>query len=639
MSNVEDLVGKTLGNYRLERVLGHGRMGVVYLARDMALLRPTAVKILSWSDENSHSQEQIKWFLAEARSVARINHSGVVQIYHVAKHGNYRYIALEYIDGRSIEAIVSQDGPFPYDKATDILSQVASALHAAHVCGIIHRDVKPANLLCSTNGQVKLGDFGMALSYSSVTASSASLRIGTPYFMAPELWEGKPASPASDIYSLGATYYYLLTGQQAFNAKNLDELRLMHLNTPAPDPRAVVASIPVRCSEIVQRCMAKKQIDRFESAQQLSLVARNILRGPEVTGVREPDSQNSPTSQTLRNKIQSMAPRPAKGILSDVLGFAYEPFTDVEPHHCPYTGEPFLSIGKRLSQIFGQPGSIVILKGLPGSGRTVLCCQEAAKLDPSQLVVYLDMYADTARSLHDRLHGAIDDLSGVQPARGTDLDSLIQRLRKIGKNRSLPIVVFLDGFDIAGDPSNTSLKASLQALQSSRSIVLILVGAPGLDRDLQKQGYLAERGQIYPMTMPALDSLQTMAYINSWINYARDPTSSVLLVTPDASLQVAHWSAGNLALINRISNNMLYLAAFKKRRVVSSWDAWVASAKREKQIFVADDVGPEYIAQPEIWPAESALKIIDECRRKAQLPARREMELERVLGEIGKAGF
>src|SRR4051812_2070077 len=198
-------------------------MGVVYLARDEALLRPTAVKILSWAAADLQGHDPEAWFLSEARHVARINHANVVHIYAVAKHGPYCYIAMEYVDGASADTRIAEMGPFPADRATEILVQAASALQAAHDAGVVHRDVKPGNLLIGLDGSVKLSDFGMALDMAGARAS-VQVRAGTPFYTAPEIWRGEPASPATDIYALGATYFYLLTGSPPFTASDLPSL-------------------------------------------------------------------------------------------------------------------------------------------------------------------------------------------------------------------------------------------------------------------------------------------------------------------------------------------------------------------------------------------------------------------------------
>ncbi|HET9931024.1 MAG TPA: serine/threonine-protein kinase, partial [Polyangiaceae bacterium] len=197
--NDVNLIGTKLGNYRLERLLGRGRMGVVYLARDEALLRPTAVKILSWSLPEQHGLNPEDWFLAEARNVARINHPHVIQIYGVAKHAQHCYIAMEYVAGAAADAWVSETGPFSPLRATEILLQAANALQAAHDADVVHRDVKPGNLLITADGTAKLGDFGMALTVTGDARFEAT-RAGTPYYTAPEIWRGQSATRSTDIY-------------------------------------------------------------------------------------------------------------------------------------------------------------------------------------------------------------------------------------------------------------------------------------------------------------------------------------------------------------------------------------------------------------------------------------------------------
>src|SRR4029079_12596647 len=171
---------------------------------------PTAVKVLTWSPAE-HDPEA--WFLAEARNVARLNHPSVVQIYSVARHGPYCYIAMEYVEGVSADVMVSRDGPFSAERATAVILQLAAALELAHASGIIHRDVKPGNILINQrDGVAKLGDFGMAVSGRS---GNQTPRAGTPHYFAPEIWRGEPATISTDLYALGATYYYLLTGRTA----------------------------------------------------------------------------------------------------------------------------------------------------------------------------------------------------------------------------------------------------------------------------------------------------------------------------------------------------------------------------------------------------------------------------------------
>ncbi len=277
MQDLTSLAGLKLGNYRLERLVGRGRMGVVYVAKDEALLRPTAIKVLSWSVAEARGHDPVQWFLAEARLVARINHPRVVQIYGAARHGDYCYIAMEYVPGQSAEAMVARGAPMAPELATDILVQAASALHAAHAAGVVHRDVKPANLLVADGGVTKLGDFGMALGPAEVRTGGPRLRVGTPYYTAPEIWRGEAASPASDVYSLGATWFHLLTGRPPFPDLEVAAVEQAHLHAPIPDPRALVPSLPASCTALVRRALAKTKGNRTRAAEILEISHRALL--------------------------------------------------------------------------------------------------------------------------------------------------------------------------------------------------------------------------------------------------------------------------------------------------------------------------------------------------------------------------
>jgi hypothetical protein len=321
------LVGLKLGNYRLERLIGRGRMGVVYLANDEALLRPTAIKLLSWKAVDAHGQDPVRWFLGEARMVARINHPRVVQIYGAARQGDHCYIAMEYVVGRSAEAMLAE-GPLVTELATDIFLQAASALHAAHGSGIIHRDVKPANLLVGAGGVTKLGDFGMALGSAELAVGNAHIRVGTPYYTAPEIWAGGKASAASDIYSLGASYFHLLTGRPPYPGNDVASVEQAHLSAPVPDPRELLPGLPASCAALLARALAKEPRDRHESAlvllQEGRLVMQDLLAatGRPAAG---------PHLEHAYAPAPAPGPAPAPELLRAALGFLYRPFVDARP--------------------------------------------------------------------------------------------------------------------------------------------------------------------------------------------------------------------------------------------------------------------------------------------------------------------
>jgi len=272
-----DLLGTRLGNYCLERVLGRGRMGVVYFATDEALLRATALKVLHWRIPQPCDQDPEAWFLSEARSMARINHPHVIQIYGAAKQAGHCHIAMEFVDGASASALIARFGAFPADRATEVLVHAASALYAAHAADVVHCDVKAENLLIAANGTAKLGDFGMARQ-GARNRANAPVRAGTPLYTAPELWAGEPPSPATDLYALGVTYFYLLTGRHPLEGGTIDCIKAAHLEAPVPDVRTLSPHVPAGCSHVLRRCLAKSPRDRYSSAQVLVWDALALLR-------------------------------------------------------------------------------------------------------------------------------------------------------------------------------------------------------------------------------------------------------------------------------------------------------------------------------------------------------------------------
>ncbi|GEJ56705.1 serine/threonine-protein kinase [Anaeromyxobacter diazotrophicus] len=319
-SDLAKLVGTRLGNYRLERLVGRGRMGAVYLAQDEALLRPTAVKVLAWSAAEARGHDPVKWFLAEARLVARINHPRVVQIYGAARQGDRCYIAMEYVAGASAEALVAECGALPPARATDLLVQAAAALEAAHRCGVVHRDVKPANLLIGPEGSVKLGDFGMALGSAGIRTAHAHLRVGTPYYTAPEIWRGEAATPASDLYSLGATYFQLLTGRPPYPAHDVAAVEQAHLGAAVPDPRELVPGLPAACAALAMRALAKSPRERPASAEALGKEARRVLRELAAAPPPPPEPARAAAPPRATAAPVRTAPRPAAGAATGRTG-------------------------------------------------------------------------------------------------------------------------------------------------------------------------------------------------------------------------------------------------------------------------------------------------------------------------------
>jgi urea transport system substrate-binding protein len=268
--DVGHFVGRRLGKYEIIAVLGAGGMGVVYKAHDVLIDRHVAIKILP--RELSENPAILKRFLAEARAAGRLNHPNTVTIHEVVQEAEACYLVLEYVPGGSVAELLEEGGAFSVLEATRVVAEACKGLAAAHSVGLVHRDIKPANLLIGAEGAIKIADFGLAKSTVSNAeqVTQAGHVVGTPYFMSPEQCEGRTVDTRSDLYSLGATYYSLLTGVEPYKeAGSIMQVMYGHCQGPVLDPREANANLPAACSAIIARAAAKRPDDRYQSAREM----------------------------------------------------------------------------------------------------------------------------------------------------------------------------------------------------------------------------------------------------------------------------------------------------------------------------------------------------------------------------------
>ena len=229
---------KATERYRLDRPLGHGGMATVFLARDTELDRPVAVKVLDAADEGLRAR-----FVREARLAARLSHPNVVSVFDAGEDGGRPYIVMEHVEGQTVAELLARRGRLPPDEARGLALQAARGLAHAHAAGLVHRDIKPQNLLLREDGTLKVADFGIARAAEDTSLTQPGTVLGTAAYLAPEQARGEQATPASDVYSLGAVLYELLTGRPP-------------LETAAP-VRELAPEVPRDFEDVVMRCLAR----------------------------------------------------------------------------------------------------------------------------------------------------------------------------------------------------------------------------------------------------------------------------------------------------------------------------------------------------------------------------------------------
>lgn len=271
----EGLIGKPFDAYMIDSFLGKGGMAWVFRATHNTLYRPCAIKILA---PRPGYGDMVDLFLAEARAAAALVHPHIVTVHNIGHSGGLHYIELEYVPGQTLQQMVHAAGRLDAYTATEMLSQACSALGEAHRGGVVHRDFKPSNILVHRNGLAKLADFGLAKQVARGDASHEPL-AGTPYFMAPELFRSRAAGKTSDVYAVGVSYYYLLTGEFPFVDRDISLLADKHARAAVPDPRAVVPGVPEEAAELTMQCLAKAPAERPADGERVYRRLQTILRG------------------------------------------------------------------------------------------------------------------------------------------------------------------------------------------------------------------------------------------------------------------------------------------------------------------------------------------------------------------------
>jgi predicted ATPase len=394
-----------LAGIRLRKQVGAGAMGVVHLGHDEALDRPVAVKLLHPGPARDARLEER--FLREARSAAQLLHPNVAIVHQVGRHEGAPFIVMEWLDGGDLAQEVRTRGPLPWRAAAAALRDAAAGLAAAHAIGLVHRDVKPSNLMRHRDGQVKLVDFGLARlqeAESDLTATGAL--IGTPAYLSPEQCRGEAASPASDLYALACTGYHLLTGRPPFSAPHLAAVLRAQLDEPMPDPCAAVSDLPAAWTALLARAGAKHPADRHAGAAELQAELQALL---DSDGEARPAGRHPPG-----------APGPA-------------PAATARPA-LPAALTRFIGRDQETAQLceLVPQSRLVTLTGPGGTGKTRLSRHVAARLLEQQPSLFADgaVSVELAGVGAGDVAAALAGVLGVRDSAGRTLPALlVERLQ------------------------------------------------------------------------------------------------------------------------------------------------------------------------------------------------------------------
>ena len=304
-----NLEGKILGNrYEIIEKIGNGGMATVYKAKCHVLNRYVAVKVLR--DEFTTDEEFIKRFRIEAQSAASLTHPNIVSIYDVGNEGNLYYIVMELIKGKTLKEIITEErGPLPWKWSVNIVIQIASALEMAHKNNIVHRDIKPHNIIITEDGVAKVTDFGIAKAVSNSTITAFGTTIGSVHYFSPEHARGGFTDAKSDLYSLGVVMYEMLTGKVPFDADTPVSVALKHMQEMPVEPKELNQNIPQSVNDIIMKAMQKDANLRYQSATEMLKDLNEALKSPEANFVQIGENVNAATQRISTQEIQEAEKR------------------------------------------------------------------------------------------------------------------------------------------------------------------------------------------------------------------------------------------------------------------------------------------------------------------------------------------
>ena len=312
--------------YRVIEKIGGGGMADVYRAEDLELGRVVALKIPH--KQFASDEGFLERFRREARAAAKLNHPNIVSIYDVGQENGVYFIVMEYVKGVTLKKLIQKDAPLSTEKVVHIAMQIAKAMEFAHEHEIIHRDIKPQNVIITDTGEIKVTDFGIARAGSTSTMTQTGAILGTAHYISPEQAQGSVVGPTTDIYSLGVVIYEMATGELPFRGENPVAVALKHINdTPLP-PRRVFAAVPEILEAVILKAMAKNPADRYRSAEALREDLKRVVEGLPVKIMGAVPVNGDPSDMTRTMTAQTSRPtarparKPKKGLIAAIIAVA-----------------------------------------------------------------------------------------------------------------------------------------------------------------------------------------------------------------------------------------------------------------------------------------------------------------------------
>ena len=370
------------GRFEVIDILGRGAMGVVYRAKDSALSRTVAIKTVSLTGSATERDVHEKRFLQEARAAGSLSHPAIITIYDVGREGDTAFIAMELLEGQDLRDLIGTVSLTP-SQSVEIAAAVADGLAFAHERGIIHRDIKPGNIMVLPDGRVKIMDFGIAHVHEPTVKTQTGVLLGSPQYMSPEQIVGQPIDHRADIFALGLVLYEMLTGVKPFQAEDIPELTFKVANLPAMPPSHLAPDLPPVVDFIIARALKKKPDERYATAADMAKDLRDALKEVAAAdgGRRE------------RTEADTMPNAPAAG-----------PAHDVAPSPGPAREEP---MELRPSPRFDSAEGLARLSVLPSraddtasrAGWTVQVKREPRKIDVARIAVIAAYLLATAAAI------------------------------------------------------------------------------------------------------------------------------------------------------------------------------------------------------------------------------------------------